>query len=101
MLFDRTGVIAQPWSGYLALDRERDTIVGTCGFKAPPDSEGVVEIAYFTFPAFEGFGVASAMAAQLVEDGEHSRGATVESAHTAGAKRVNADSGEDRLSLRW
>src|SRR4030081_3746635 len=57
ILFDRTGVTTQPWSGYLALDRTRN-IVGTCGFKAPPDTEGVVEIAYFTFPGSEGLGVA-------------------------------------------
>ena len=55
-----------PWTGFLALDRTRGVIVGTCGFKAPPDAEGVVEIAYFTFPSFEGRGYASAMAAGLV-----------------------------------
>ena len=65
-LLDRTGVTTPPWSGYLALDRARDTIVGICSFTAPPDSEGVVEIAYFTFPGFEGVGVATAMAAELV-----------------------------------
>jgi len=62
-LFERTGVTAQPWSGFLAVDRSSNTVVGTCSFVAPPDGDGVVEIAYFTFPAFEGRGVASAMAA--------------------------------------
>src|SRR6185436_17885670 len=62
-LFDRTGVTSQPWSGFLAVDRSSNTVVGTCSFVAPPDGDGVVEIAYFTFPAFEGRGVASAMAA--------------------------------------
>ena len=66
-LFERTGVTAQPWSGFLAVDRSSNTVVGTCSFVAPPDGDGVVEIAYFTFPAFEGRGVASAMAAGLVE----------------------------------
>jgi ribosomal-protein-alanine N-acetyltransferase len=65
-LFQRTGVTTRPWSGYLAVDQARH-IVGTCGFKAPPDDEGVVEVAYFTFPGFEGQGYASAMAAGLVE----------------------------------
>jgi RimJ/RimL family protein N-acetyltransferase len=32
-----------------------------------PGAEGVVEIAYFTFPPFEGRGYASAMAVKLVE----------------------------------
>ena len=57
-LFQRTGVTTQPWSGFLSVDREHNTIVGTCCFVAPPDDEGVVEIAYFTFPGFEGRGVA-------------------------------------------
>jgi hypothetical protein len=39
-----------PWTRYLAVDRSHQIIIGTCGFTAPPDAEGVVEIAYFTFP---------------------------------------------------
>ena len=81
-LFERTGVTGPPWSGYLAVDRVRDTIVGTCGFKAPPDAEGVAEIAYFTFPGFEGQGCASAMAAGLVERGNKAAGVCRLRAHT-------------------
>ena len=55
----------EPWVCYLA-SAEGQTI-GTCAFKAGPDSDGVVEIAYMTFPAFEGRGHAGAMAAALVE----------------------------------
>jgi GrpB-like predicted nucleotidyltransferase (UPF0157 family)/GNAT superfamily N-acetyltransferase len=68
-LLERTGA-AIPWSGYLAVDRSKKIIIGTCAFTAPPDSEGVVEIAYFTFPQFEGQGYASAMAAGLLERAE-------------------------------
>lgn len=39
--------------------------VGTCGFKSSPD-QGRVEIAYFTFPDFEGRGLATAMAGELL-----------------------------------
>ena len=49
------------------MDRSHDIIVGTCAFTAPPDAEGIVEIAYFTFPPFEGQGHATAMAAGLME----------------------------------
>jgi [ribosomal protein S5]-alanine N-acetyltransferase len=56
-----------PWTGYLAVDRAHHAIVGTCSFTAPPDPEGVIEIAYFTFPLFERRGYASAMAAGLME----------------------------------
>ena len=81
-LFQRTGVTTHPWSGFLAVDRARDTIVGTSGFKAPPDAEGVVEIAYFTFPGFEGLGIASAMAARLVERAGDAPGVRRLRAHT-------------------
>ena len=53
-----------PWMGYLVL--EKDTIVGTCAFRSPPRN-GEVEIAYFTFPEFEGRGVATEMARHLIE----------------------------------
>jgi len=65
-LLQRTGA-SPPWSGYLAADCALGIIVGTCGYTAPPDSDGVVEIAYFTFPANEGRGYASSMARGLVD----------------------------------
>jgi len=52
-----------PWVCYLALTSA--SVVGTCGFKGPP-RDGRVEIAYFTFPGFEGQGIATAMAAELI-----------------------------------
>ena len=52
-----------PWGAYLAL--AADVPVGLCAFKAAPDARGVVEIAYMTFPALEGRGHATAMAAAL------------------------------------
>ncbi len=35
--------------------------------KGGPDATGAVEVAYFTFPVEEGRGIASAMAAELVQ----------------------------------
>ena len=61
-LYESTG-FRPPWVCYLAV--VGSTLVGTCGFKSPP-VDGCVEIAYFTFPAFEGTGIATAMAAELV-----------------------------------
>ncbi len=52
-----------PWVGYIAV--EQDQCVGTCSFKGPPSGDRV-EIAYFTFPEFEGIGVATRMAKALV-----------------------------------
>src|SRR5262245_55381672 len=53
-----------PWVGYLALQELQ--VVGTCAFSAAP-KDGRVEIAYFTFPEFEGHGIATSMAKKLIE----------------------------------
>jgi RimJ/RimL family protein N-acetyltransferase len=53
------------WGGYLTVDVDTGTIVGTCGFKSGP-VDSTVEIAYFTFPGFEGRGFATAMADKLI-----------------------------------
>jgi len=56
-----------PWGSYLALEGSARRLVGTCGFKGNPDAEGAVEIAYFTFPGDEGRGIATAIAARMVD----------------------------------
>ena len=61
-LYSRVGS-TRPWTGYLAF--EDGECVGTCAFASPP-RDGVVEIAYFTFPGHEGLGVATRMAGRLV-----------------------------------
>ena len=53
-----------PWIGYLAIHKGK--CVGTCAYKTPP-VDGRVEIAYFTFPGYEGGGIATSMARHLVE----------------------------------
>lgn len=58
-----------PWIGYLAIadiDEEEGVCVGACAFKSPPRDRRV-EIAYTTFPGYEGRGLATAMAAALLE----------------------------------
>ncbi len=57
---------APEWGGYLVVDSELALVVGTCGFAHGPGEDGAVEIAYFTFPEFEGRGYATAMATELV-----------------------------------
>jgi RimJ/RimL family protein N-acetyltransferase len=68
-----------PWGSYLAHDGA--TPVGICAFKAAPEAEGTVEIAYMTFPAFERRGYAAAMAGALFETAVRGGAATV-IAHT-------------------
>ena len=60
------------WGGYLAIDETRQQVVGTCAFASAPDAEGEIEIAYFTFPGFEGQGYGTAMADGLVSEAEAS-----------------------------
>ena len=54
------------WFGYLAVDSTTKQIIGTCAFKGAPKDK-TVEIAYFTFPEFEGKGYATAMASTLIQ----------------------------------
>lgn len=55
-----------PWGCYLAVDEASSEVHGTCGFKFGPDAAGCVEIAYFTFPGYEGRGNAVTMASNLL-----------------------------------
>lgn len=62
-MYSVTGYAA-PWSGYLAA--QEGVWVGTCAFKCPPQGNRV-EIAYFTLPQFQGQGIGTSMAEQLIE----------------------------------
>lgn len=55
-----------PWIGYLARRSEDQALVGTCAFATPPE-EREAEIAYYTFPEYEGAGVGTAMARALID----------------------------------
>lgn len=57
---------APEWFGYFAVEAETQRMVGGCSFKGP-EAQGAVEIAYYTFPGFEGQGIGTAMAQFLVE----------------------------------
>ena len=70
-----------PWCGYLAMPEHR-AVVGTCAFKGPPDDTGTVELAWFTFPPYEGKGYGSWMAGQLVKIAKETPGARSIIAHT-------------------
>lgn len=64
-LYEMTGATA-PWLSYLAIRTGDNAILGICSFKSAP-VDGLTEIAYFTFPGYEGQGVATAMARELVQ----------------------------------
>ena len=52
------------WGGYFVVDEGTGEVVGSCAYKKPPTEDGIVEIAYFTFPGFERRGYATAVATE-------------------------------------
>ena len=76
----------QPWGSYLATSESVPVAIGA--FKTAPDDTGTVEIAYMTFPAFEGRGHASAIVGALYRLA-CAAGARVIVAHTLPAENAS------------
>ena len=58
---------ADPWIHRFALiQRAGNAVVGSCGFKGPPNANGSVEIAYGIDPDYRGNGYATEVAQALV-----------------------------------
>ena len=55
----------RPWNSYWALCPAEQAYVGIGAYKAEPDADGVVEIAYYTFPRLEGRGLATQVVGHL------------------------------------
>ena len=56
----RKSVAEDPWvHGFAIVHREERLVVGSVGFKGPPDDQGTVEIAYGIVPTFQGRGYAT------------------------------------------
>jgi L-amino acid N-acyltransferase YncA len=89
VFLDRAGGGAR-WGSFLALDPGSRVVIGTCSYKGPPDADGVVEIAYFTFPPHEGRGYATAMAAQLTARAGTAPAARTVRAHTLPERNASA-----------
>lgn len=64
----RSAAGPDPWRhGFFVIDREQRSVIGSAGFKGPPDSSGSVEIAYGIVPSSEGRGYATEAAMALVD----------------------------------
>jgi ribosomal-protein-alanine N-acetyltransferase len=57
---------SDPWRFYYIQLREPPTLIGTCGFKQPPDATGCVEVGYSVLVQFRGRGVASEAVMALI-----------------------------------
>ena len=74
---------ADPWIlGFNMVLRESGVMVGQCGFKGPPTSAGVVEIAYFVDPDHRGRGYATEAALAMVSHAFEHDEVSVVWAHT-------------------
>jgi ribosomal-protein-alanine N-acetyltransferase len=71
-----------PFGCYLTVDNNESIVVGTCGFTSGPDENDSVEIAYYTFPAYEGRGYATAAAREMIRLADASRQVRCVFAHT-------------------
>lgn len=64
----RAASVPDPWRyGFFVVLRGSRLVIGSAGFKGPPDSDGTVEIAYGIVPSFEGQGYATEAATALVD----------------------------------
>jgi ribosomal-protein-alanine N-acetyltransferase len=60
---------AKGWLGYYVVAQVDgiETLVGTAGYKGPPDAEGTVEVGYSIVPAYRRRGIASAALEMLID----------------------------------
>ncbi len=70
----RESTNADPWQhGWAIVHKARKHVIGSVGFKGPPDGDGMVELAYGIVPTFQGQGYATeaaqgAIALALADD---------------------------------
>jgi [ribosomal protein S5]-alanine N-acetyltransferase len=63
----RSSALEDPWlHGFSLVERSTGAPVGSCGFKGPPDADGVAEISYGVDPDHRGKGYATEAAEALV-----------------------------------
>jgi RimJ/RimL family protein N-acetyltransferase len=72
-----------PWKfGFAIVHTAETLVIGLCGFTEPPNSDGMVEIAYSIAPAYQGRGYATEAAETLVGFAINSRRVTKVCAYT-------------------
>jgi RimJ/RimL family protein N-acetyltransferase len=79
----RAATTPDPWTlGFAMIHQATELTIGSCAFKAPPDADAMVEIAYHVSPEQEGNGYASEAAAALAAFAFSSGQVEVVRAHT-------------------
>ena len=86
----RVAKAADIWlHGFALVDQESQSVIGTAGFKGPPDDAGMVEIGYGMAPSFQGRGFATEAAAALLEFAFNDRRVRLVRAHTRPANNAS------------
>ena len=79
----REAKTADPWvHGFAVVAHASNLVIGSAGFKGPPDEAGTVEIAYGIAPAHQGQGFATEAAGELVAFAFRDPRVRLVSAHT-------------------
>lgn len=93
---------AHAWGSLFFIEPQARALVGFGGFKGPPSADGVVEIGYAIAPAFQGQGLATDAATQMVERAFAEPTVLAVDAHTLGqpnpSTRVLEKSGFQRIA---
>lgn len=64
----RSANAPDPWvHGFAIVHKATRSVIGSTGFKGPPDESGMVELAYGVVPGFQGHGYATEAAEALVK----------------------------------
>jgi [ribosomal protein S5]-alanine N-acetyltransferase len=71
-----------PWWSYVTVLKAENRLIGSCGYKGPPDKEGIVEIGYEITEEYRGFGLATEAARALIDYAFTSPRVRVVKAHT-------------------
>ena len=80
-----------PWLlGFAVVDRASGLAIGSCGFKGPPDEDGMVEIVYGIAPEHQSKGYATEAAGALVAFAIDSGRVRVVRAHTFAEANASA-----------
>lgn len=81
---------AAGWWTWFPILKDENSLIGSGGYKGPPDAAGMVEIGYEIGPAYRGRGLATEMAAALIERAFRDPGVRYVQAHTLAQRNASA-----------
>lgn len=80
----------QIWWAWFPVHKDSNSLIGTCGFKGPPNADAELEIGYEIAPDFRNRGLATEIAIALVEFARKQKQAKRVIAHTLADDPISA-----------